>query len=150
METIRMVLEGDRFPADPARWKDSDRDGVADEDDAFPNEDRRRYADTDGDGYGDDPLWGYGGMSSQMTRVSGQIQMETELGDNADAFPFDPSQQVDSDGDGFGDNPSVGVRRTGSQVTRAQWSDIDGDGFGDNHDRTLIPDQVPNRPNTAF
>jgi hypothetical protein len=27
------------------------------------------------------------------------------VGNNEDAFPFDPSQNTDSDGDGFGDNP---------------------------------------------
>ena len=54
---------------------DADGDGVADDEDAFPN-DPAETADSDGDG----------------------------VGDNADAFPYDPSETSDSDGDGIGDN----------------------------------------------
>ncbi|MEE2672844.1 MAG: hypothetical protein VX466_03560 [Myxococcota bacterium] len=54
---------------------DSDGDGVADEDDAFPN-DPTETLDSDSDG----------------------------VGDNLDAFPLDPSEQVDTDGDGVGNN----------------------------------------------
>ena len=42
------------FPNDPNRWRDTDEDGVADEDDAFPN-DPTQDSDRDGDGYGDNP-----------------------------------------------------------------------------------------------
>ena len=55
--------------------KDSDDDGVPDEDDVFPN-DPSEWQDSDNDGYGD----------------------------NADAFPFDSNEWNDSDGDGLGDN----------------------------------------------
>ena len=55
--------------------KDSDDDGIPDEDDAFPN-DPSEWQDSDNDGYGD----------------------------NADAFPFDSNEWNDSDGDGIGDN----------------------------------------------
>lgn len=58
---------------DPDR--DSDGDGVIDEEDAFPR-DPTESADTDGDG----------------------------VGDNADAFPNDPTETADTDGDGIGDN----------------------------------------------
>ena len=54
---------------------DTDGDGVADDDDAFPN-DANETMDSDGDG----------------------------VGDNADAFPNDANETVDSDGDGVGDN----------------------------------------------
>lgn len=54
---------------------DSDGDGFADENDAFPD-DPLEWLDSDGDG----------------------------VGDNADAFPFNPNETLDSDGDGFGDN----------------------------------------------
>ena len=54
---------------------DSDDDGVADDEDAFPN-DPNESADSDGDG----------------------------VGDNGDAFPNDPNESVDSDGDGVGNN----------------------------------------------
>ena len=57
---------------------DSDGDGVADADDAFPN-DASESVDTDGDG----------------------------VGDNADAFPNDPNETADSDADGIGDNTDV-------------------------------------------
>jgi hypothetical protein len=55
--------------------KDSDNDGIPDEDDIFPN-DPSEWQDSDNDGYGD----------------------------NADAFPFDSNEWNDSDGDGLGDN----------------------------------------------
>jgi hypothetical protein len=54
---------------------DSDGDGVADADDAFPN-DASETADSDNDG----------------------------VGDNADVFPNDASETADSDNDGVGDN----------------------------------------------
>ena len=54
---------------------DTDGDGVADDDDAFPN-DANETTDSDGDG----------------------------VGDNADAFPNDANETMDSDGDGVGDN----------------------------------------------
>ena len=59
--------------ANPA--PDADNDGVADVDDAFPN-DPNETADSDGD----------------------------SVGDNADAFPNDPNETVDTDGDSVGDN----------------------------------------------
>ncbi len=55
--------------------KDSDDDGIPDEDDVFPN-DPSEWNDSDNDGYGD----------------------------NSDAFPFDSTEWIDSDGDGIGDN----------------------------------------------
>ena len=55
--------------------KDSDSDGVNDDEDAFPN-DPKETADTDNDG----------------------------VGDNADVFPNDPTEIADCDNDGVGDN----------------------------------------------
>jgi transglutaminase-like putative cysteine protease len=55
--------------------KDSDKDGIPDENDAFPN-DPNEWDDSDNDGYGD----------------------------NSDAFPFDTNEWNDSDGDSIGDN----------------------------------------------
>ncbi|MDX1280407.1 collagenase [Shewanella colwelliana] len=57
---------------------DSDGDGVADSDDAFPF-DPTETLDSDSDG----------------------------VGDNRDAFPLDSSETIDSDGDGYGDNSDV-------------------------------------------
>ena len=55
--------------------KDSDGDGVNDDEDAFPD-DPSETADSDKDG----------------------------VGDNADVFPRDPSEVADCDNDGVGDN----------------------------------------------
>lgn len=55
--------------------KDSDSDGVNDDEDAFPN-DPKETADSDNDG----------------------------VGDNADVFPNDPTEIADCDNDGVGDN----------------------------------------------
>lgn len=65
----------DAFPNDASESKDSDNDGVGDNADVFPN-DASETADSDSDG----------------------------VGDNADAFPNDATETVDSDEDGYGDN----------------------------------------------
>lgn len=69
------VLTEQYFIAPGDLATDSDGDGVADINDAFPN-DPTETTDTDGDG----------------------------VGDNADVFPNDPNESSDSDGDGVGDN----------------------------------------------
>jgi hypothetical protein len=58
-----------------AQRPDSDRDGIQDSDDQFPN-DPSESKDSDGDG----------------------------VGDNSDEFPFDSSEWEDMDGNGIGDN----------------------------------------------
>lgn len=76
---------------------DADDDGVADSDDAFPD-DASETADTDEDGYGDncdcfpedDEEW-------EDTDGDG-------YGDNGDEFPDNPDEWNDADGDGIGDN----------------------------------------------
>ena len=62
-------------PAVEAAPADSDGDGVADDEDAFPD-DADETADSDGDG----------------------------VGDNADVFPNNADETADADGDGVGDN----------------------------------------------
>ena len=97
---------------------DSDGDGVADEDDAFPD-DPNESADTDGDG----------------------------VGDNGDAFPDDATESVDADGDGVGANadcndgdPAVALDADGDGLGDCEEQDIgtdpenadsDGDGLDD-------------------
>jgi VCBS repeat-containing protein len=68
--------------------KDADGDGVADEQDAFPNN-ANETVDTDGDGIGDnsDPDIDGDGVPNEE-----------------DAFPYDSSEWKDTDGDGIGDN----------------------------------------------
>ena len=70
--------EEDAFPMDPAESVDTDGDGVGDNSDAFPA-DPAESVDTDGDG----------------------------IGDNSDAFPADPAESVDTDGDGVGDDADL-------------------------------------------
>jgi hypothetical protein len=53
------------------------------------------------------------------------------VGDNADAFPDDPSETVDSDGDGVGDNSDAFPNDP------TESADSDGDGIGDNSDTVL-------------
>jgi hypothetical protein len=81
---------------------DPDNDGYYGDDDKFPNE-PSQWADTDRDGYGDNP-YGY----------------------NADGFPEDPTEWFDFDHDGFGNSIDQ------FPYDPTQWNDTDGDGFGDN------------------
>ena len=85
---------------------DQDSDGVTDQLDPFPS-DPSQSADSDQDGYGDNPS-----------------------GTNPDAFPQDPTQWSDRDGDGFGDNAS-GTDADAFPDNADQWSDRDLDGYGD-------------------
>ena len=84
----RMVVDYVRVFAANNPDEDSDGDGVADSEDAFPV-DPEESVDTDGDGVGnnadpDDDGDGYE--------------------DADDAFPLDPNEWLDTDGDGVGDN----------------------------------------------
>lgn len=103
--------QDDAFPLDPTQWADSDGDGYGDNQDGsfpdrFPN-DPTQCCDRDGDGYGDNASAA-----------------------NADAFPDDPTQWEDADGDGHGDNPS-GSNADMFPQDSTQWMDEDGDGLGD-------------------
>jgi hypothetical protein len=71
---------------------DTDGDGVADSEDAFPN-DINESKDSDNDGVGNnaDPDDDNDGYS-----------------DDEDAFPEDPTEWLDTDGDGIGDNADTG------------------------------------------
>ena len=76
---------------------DSDGDGVADDDDAFPN-DPDETRDSDGDGVGDN-------ADAFPSDPNETLDSDGDgVGDNGDAFPSDPSETLDSDGDGVGDN----------------------------------------------
>jgi len=86
---------------------DIDGDGTSDMGDSFPS-DPTQVADSDGDGWGDNPL-----------------------GFNPDKYPSDPTQHSDTDGDGFGDN-QTGNNPDMFPYESTQWLDGDGDGFGDN------------------
>ena len=75
---------------------DSDRDGVVDAEDAFPN-DPDENSDRDGDGVGDKADV-FPDDSTETLDGDGD-----GVGDNSDAFPIDPTEWKDSDSDGVGD-----------------------------------------------
>ena len=118
----------DAFPNDPNETTDTDGDGVGDNGDAFPN-DASETTDTDGDGVGDNAD-AFPNDPNETTDTDGD-----GVGDNADAFPSDPNETADSDGDGVGDNGDA-FPNDASETT-----DTDGDGVGDN------ADAFPNDPN---
>ena len=76
---------------------DTDRDGVVDDDDAFPS-DPSESVDSDSDGVGD---------NSDVFPSDSSESLDSDsdgVGDNSDAFPNNPGETLDSDGDGVGDN----------------------------------------------
>ena len=89
---------------------DSDQDGWADDYDAMPNE-PTQWADSDGDGYGDNLA-----------------------GVNPDACPSQSSNSTQGNRLGCPDDDGDGWDNVIDQLpaTRPQWSDQDGDGYGDN------------------
>jgi len=111
----------DPFPNDPTESSDADGDGVGDNGDAFPN-DPEESADGDGDGVGDN---GDAFPNDPEESADGDGD---GVGDNGDAFPSDPAEWADSDGDGVGDNGDA------FPSDPAEWADSDGDGVGDNGD----------------
>jgi hypothetical protein len=112
----------DAFPQNPDEWDDKDGDGYGDRfADKFPD-DATEHADDDNDGTGnnadpfdDDP------NETKDTDNDG-------VGDNSDKFPRDYKEQVDTDGDGVGDNSDIFPTNPNEQY------DTDGDGVGNNAD----------------
>jgi hypothetical protein len=144
---------------------DTDKDGVVDPLDAFPNDFYQQY-DTDGDKFGDNQSVPNGdecietfGTSDNNSRQGCPDQDGDTWANLDDAFDEDPLQWLDSDGDGCGDN--YGWNETTifedlmqiNVTIRDQWgdafidvesqcSDVDGDGHGDNS-TGLNPDAFP-------
>jgi len=104
----------DAFPDDPNEWADSDGDGVGDNSDMFPT-DPAVSVDSDADGYPD--FWNLGKWADDST-----------TGLALDVFPEDPTEWRDSDFDGVGDNADWAPN------DYTEWADTDGDGVGDNAD----------------
>ncbi|MFT5547066.1 Ig-like domain-containing protein, partial [Rheinheimera aquimaris] len=99
---------------------DFDGDGVADGQDAFPN-DATETTDSDNDG----------------------------TGDNSDAFPNDPNEQLDTDLDGVGNNAdldddgdNVADTDDAFPLDGTEWLDTDLDGIGNNADTDDDNDSV--------
>ncbi len=105
---------------------DKDGDSIPDNMDAFPY-DPTQWSDTDGDGYGDNPL----GNNPDKFPDDPTEWVDTDddgIGDNSDVFPDDPTEWVDTDDDGIGDNSDVFPNDP------TEWVDTDDDGIGDNSD----------------
>ena len=149
---------------------DSDLDGVTDPLDAFPS-DPFQWADSDGDGFGDNTNVPSGddcvdvfGKSFEEGRHGCPDQDLDGYADVDDLFPTDHEQWADFDGDGWGDNyfwenytEVDSENREIFLVLReqrgdafpeiaSQWSDMDGDGWGDNQNSSNRVDNFPLRP----
>ena len=134
---------------------DSDNDGRADLSDEYP-EDETQWADTDGDGYGDNPS---GIDPDRCPYTSGYSEHDRKgcpdtdedgysdptpdwtSDDGADAFPSHDSQWSDTDSDGYGDNPAPAYLPDdcpqswgSSSEDKRGCIDSDGDGWSDDGD----------------
>ena len=148
---------------------DSDLDGVTDPLDAFPS-DPFQWADSDGDGFGDNTNVPSGddcvdvfGKSFEEGRHGCPDADLDGYADVDDLFPTDQEQWEDFDGDGWGDNyywenvtqadsENQGMflvlreqRGDAFPEIASQWSDMDGDGWGDNQSSSNRVDNFPLR-----
>lgn len=134
---------------------DSDNDSVGDICDAFPN-DGAETRDSDGDGIGDND------DNCPTTPNSDQLDSDGDLAGNVcDAFPANASEQKDSDGDGIGDISDTdrdgdGVINSSDNcpsVYNPQQKDWDKDGQGDacdsDDDNDGHPDTLDAFPHNA-
>ena len=129
----------DAFPNDPSESADGDGDGVGDNADAFPR-DADESADTDGDGVGDNE------DAFPMDASDWSDRDGDGVGDNLDPFPNDPDESHDNDFDGLGDNEDTDDDNDGlSDLEEAAYgsdcaissplkADTDGDGIEDDLD----------------
>ena len=129
---------------------------VADGADAYLG-DITQWADTDGDGFGDNPPPATNGddcpaISGTSTQDrNGCTDTDSDgwsdpdgvwtTADNADAFINEPTQWSDSDGDGYGDNAAgvdpdhcPGAFGTSTEMGHLGCPDADGDGYSDTDD----------------
>lgn len=115
---------------------DNDFDGFSNVGDAYPS-DPSQWADSDADGYGDNPS-GIGGDNCPLVNgnsTEGLLGCPDTDGDGyadlVDDLPDEVTQWGDLDGDGYGDNP-VGLDYDEFPFDPTQSSDLDADGYGDN------------------
>ncbi|MFT7559181.1 MAG: beta-glucanase (GH16 family) [Flavobacteriales bacterium] len=140
-ELVNPIISGVQFgDGDSEPVVDTDGDGVADADDAFPT-DPTEWLDTDSDGTGDNSdadIDGDGVLNADdfypldATRWEEVISLTDSDGDgfvdNVDVFPNDPTEWLDSDLDGMGDNADA------FPLDGTETIDTDLDGIGNNAD----------------
>ena len=128
-------------------WNTTDQgDGKVDE---FPD-DGTQWADSDGDGYGDNPapalnpdecplVFG----NSTMDRFGCPDADGDGYSDENDWAPSNKEQWIDTDGDGHGDNYLYDIASNQLHLNQrgdafpndaTQWNDTDCDGYGDNYE----------------
>jgi len=126
-KALKIVLGEDDEDGDDAGNTDTDGDGTVDSKDKFPD-DPEEWADTDGDGIGDN---------------SDEDRDGDGIANADDEFPDDPKRSgaggKDTDGDGVADSKDAFPKDP------KEWSDIDGDGKGDNSDKDRDGDGVPDK-----
>ena len=130
---------------------DADQDGWSDDQDTHPG-DQTQWADSDGDGYGDNPggtqpdacptVWG---NSTQGNRLGCLDTDGDGWDDTIDALPNLETQWLDQDGDGYGDNatgiqPDACPGEAGTSTVPYGCVDDDGDGYAN------FTDDFPNDP----
>ncbi|MCK5559980.1 MAG: right-handed parallel beta-helix repeat-containing protein, partial [Thermoplasmata archaeon] len=119
---------------------DYDGDGVVDAQDAFPY-DPTQWADTDGDGLGDNQT---GNNPDPDIDNDGVLNAQ-------DLFPYNNNEWNDTDYDGIGDNSDPDIDGDGwlngadaFPYNSTEWSDTDSDSIGDNTDPDIDGDNVLN------
>ena len=135
-DTITVTVKKRNGGGGDAVVKDSDNDGINDDQDAFPF-DPTETVDTDVDGIGNnaDPDDDNDGVP-----------------DAQDIFPLDPSESLDTDGDGLGNNADADDDNDGVlddddafPLNSLESTDTDGDGIGNNEDTDDDGDGMPDR-----
>lgn len=146
------AVAGDSYLNGTFGCSDRDKDGWADDEDAFPDE-LTQWLDSDNDGYGDNTA---GNFSDECPLVFGN-STEDRLGcpdndgdgwsDIGDDFDNETQQWKDSDGDGRGDNPYPAALwddcpsvAGNSTQDRSGCVDGDGDGYSDPDDSWIWSD----------
>ncbi|MCP4299586.1 MAG: hypothetical protein GY783_03295, partial [Gammaproteobacteria bacterium] len=139
---------------------DTDNDGVADADDAFPN-DPTEWSDNDSDGTGDNadtdddndgvldvndafPLDASESVDTDSDGIGNNADPDDDndgVADGSDAFPLDPSESVDTDSDGIGNNADTDDDNDGVldvndafPLAASESVDTDSEGTRDNAD----------------
>ena len=126
----------DAFPDNSSEWLDSDLDSYGDNIDAFPNQ-KTQWLDSDKDGFGDN-ISGFEGDDcvdvagiSNKNGYYGCIDSDGDgWADSLDDLPNNPEQHIDADGDGVGDTQSSGPYDNCPETRQNEIAMIDSRGCG--------------------